>query len=60
MGLFDVEIGLLPVAPQVVVQAMRDGVVVVNGRGQVIEMNPAAGELLSITTTRRSARSRPT
>lgn len=48
MGLFDVEIGLLPVAPQVVVQAMRDGVVVVSGQDQVIEMNPAASELLSV------------
>lgn len=49
MGLFDVEIGVLPVAPQVVVQAMRDGVVVVDGRNMIIEMNPAAGDLLDVT-----------
>jgi diguanylate cyclase (GGDEF)-like protein len=48
LGLFDVQIGLLPIAPHVVVRAMRDGVVVVDGLGRVLELNPAAGELLDV------------
>lgn len=46
LGLLDVQIGLLPVAPHVVVRAMRDGVVVVDGLGRVLELNPAACTLL--------------
>ncbi len=48
LGLFDVQIGLLPIAPHVVVRAMRDGVVVVDGLGRVLEINPAARELLDV------------
>ncbi len=49
LGLLDVQLGLLPVAPHVVVRALRDGVVVVDGLGRVLELNPAAGELLKVT-----------
>ncbi len=49
LGLFDVQIGLLPIAPHVVVRAMRDGVVVVDGFGRILEVNPAASELLDVS-----------
>ncbi len=46
MRLIDAQLGLLPVARDLVVEAMRDGVVVVDGRGHVLDLNPAAAELL--------------
>jgi len=46
MRLIDAQLGLLPVARDVVVDAMRDGVVVVDGRGRVLDLNPAAARLL--------------
>jgi signal transduction histidine kinase/PAS domain-containing protein len=38
--------GLLPIARDAVVEAMADGVVVVDRRGQVIDLNPGARRLL--------------
>ncbi|MCC6830606.1 MAG: EAL domain-containing protein [Thermoleophilia bacterium] len=46
MNLIDAQIGLLPVARDLVVEAMRDGVVVVDGRERVLDLNPAAAALL--------------
>ena len=49
MRLIDAQLGLLPVARDLVVEAMRDGVVVVDGRGRVLDLNPAAAALLGTT-----------
>ncbi|MFN8124404.1 MAG: EAL domain-containing protein [Thermoleophilia bacterium] len=46
MNFIDAQIGLLPVARDLVVEAMRDGVVVVDGRERVLDLNPAAAALL--------------
>lgn len=42
----DLFVGLLPVARDAVYDAMQDGVVVVDGQGRVVDLNPAAAELL--------------
>ena len=46
MRLIDAQLGLLPVARDLVVEAMADGVVVVDGRGRVLDLNPSAARLL--------------
>ncbi len=48
MRILDVETALLPVARDVVVESMSEGVVVVDQRGRVVDLNPAAADLLSI------------
>ena len=48
MNLLDVETGLMPIARDVVVESMTEGVVVIDQRGRIVDMNPAAGGLLSI------------
>ena len=48
MRLIDAQLGLLPVARDLVVEAMADGVVVVDGRGRVLDLNPAAARLLGV------------
>ena len=49
MGLLDAQFGVRAVARDVVVEAMQDGVVVVDGRGNIIDLNPAAVALLGIS-----------
>jgi diguanylate cyclase (GGDEF)-like protein len=56
MGLIDAQLGLLPVARDLVVEAMRDGVVVVDGRGRVLDLNPAAAELLGTSVEEAAGR----
>jgi PAS domain-containing protein len=56
MDLIDVQLGLLPVARDLVVEAMRDGVVVVDGRERVMDLNPAAAALLETTVERAVGR----
>ncbi len=48
MRLIDAQLGLLPVARDLVVEAMGEGVVVVDGRGRVLDLNPAAASLLGV------------
>jgi diguanylate cyclase (GGDEF)-like protein/PAS domain S-box-containing protein len=50
-GLIDAQIGVLPVARDRVVHAMRDGVVVVDRQGRVLDINPAAARLLGVGET---------
>ncbi len=56
LDLIDAQIGLLPVARDLVVEAMRDGVVVVDGRGRVLDLNPAAGAVLGAQPDRSVGR----
>ncbi len=46
MRLIDAHLGLLPVARSVVVESMHDGVVVIDSTDRVLDMNPAAADLL--------------
>jgi diguanylate cyclase (GGDEF)-like protein/PAS domain S-box-containing protein len=48
----DSQIGLLPVARDLVVDAMRDGVIVVDGRGRILDLNPAASRLIGVPAER--------
>lgn len=45
----DVDVALLPVARDTVVESMSDGVVVVDAHGRVVDLNPAAADLLGVT-----------
>lgn len=56
MDLIEAQLGLLPVARDLVVEAMRDGVVVVDGRERVLDLNPAAAALLGTTVERAVGR----
>ncbi len=46
LRLLDLTVGILPVARNAVIDAMRDGVVVVDRSGRVVDVNPAAVRLL--------------
>ncbi|MCC6831939.1 MAG: EAL domain-containing protein [Thermoleophilia bacterium] len=48
MKLLDIDVGLLPVARDVVVESMSEGVVVVDRHGRVADLNPAAAGLLGV------------
>lgn len=48
LRMLDVEIGLMPIARDTVVESMGEGVLVVDRRGRVVDINPAAVDLLSL------------
>ena len=56
LGLLDIFIGLIPVARDAVVARMRDGVIVLDGHGHIVDLNPAAERILNCPT--RSATGR--
>jgi len=50
MRMLDIDIGLLPVARDLVVESMSEGVVVIDRQGRVVDLNPAAAALLGTGT----------
>ncbi len=46
MRMLDIDIGLLPIARDVVVESMTEGVVVIDRHGRVVDINPSAADLL--------------
>ncbi len=48
LRLLDVEGGLLPIARDMVVESMSEGVVVVDRTGRIVDINPAAEDLLGV------------
>ena len=52
LGFFD----LVPVAREIVVEEMRDGLVVLDWQGRIVDLNPAAERLLGVRTGRALGR----
>ena len=45
------DVGLLPIAQDAVVESMSDGVLVVDDRGRIVDVNPAAIDMLGVTAS---------
>jgi PAS domain S-box-containing protein len=52
LGFFD----LVPVAREILVEEMRDGLVVLDWQGRIVDLNPAAERLLGVHTSRTLGR----